>query len=146
MLDLPDGSRESVVLTRNVGLRNPDMNYEISKETAECISFVKKEGDAFLERLGYRYDNGNYRILWKNEERIVLFCHAHFARVWLSYLLNISPLTMMTSFGYEHTGVTVLHFKNNEDGITAPKCLIYSDVSHLYAHGPDTIYNGELKI
>ena len=26
-------------------------------------------------------------------------------------------------------------------GFTAPKCLCYSDMSHLYAHGPDMHYD-----
>jgi hypothetical protein len=39
-----------------------------------------------------------------------------------------------------HTGVTVLEFRNNPDGITSPHCLCYSDMSHLYMHGPDMKY------
>ena len=31
-----------------------------------------------------------------------------------------------------HTGVTILEFKNNANGITAPRCLCHSDISHLY--------------
>ena len=48
---------------------------------------------------------------------------------------------MWAGFHYTHTGVTVLEFRNNADGFTAPKCLCYSDMSHLYAHGPDMHYD-----
>lgn len=37
--------------------------------------------------------------------------------------------------------MTVLEFKNNEDGFTAPTCLCYNDMSHLYTHGPDMHYD-----
>ena len=40
---------------------------------------------------------------------------------------------MWSSFDYDMTGVTVVEFKNNPNGITAPQCLRFSDTSHLYA-------------
>ena len=86
------------------------------------------------------------QILRPNEEKVALFCHGNFARVWLSSLLKVPLHIMMASFDYDHTGVTVLHFRNNKDGITAPRCMMYSDISHLYAHGPDTNYNGFFKL
>ena len=63
------------------------------------------------------------------------------ARAWISTLLHIPIHMMWAGFHYTHTGVTVLEFRNNEDGFTAPKCLCYSDMSHLYAHGPDMHYD-----
>ena len=53
---------------------------------------------------------------------------------------------MLADFDINHTGVTVLQFKNNENGITAPRLLCYSDMSHLYAEGLDTRYNGGIEI
>ena len=106
----------------------------------EAISFIEENGNRFLEKLGYKYEDGVYRILRKNEEKVALFCHAAFARAWISVLLRIPLNLMWAGFGYTHTGVTVIEFKNYENGITAPKCLTYSDTSHLYAHGPDMGY------
>ena len=102
--------------------------------------YVEENGNRFLERLGYKYENGVYRIVRPNEERVALFCHAAFARAWISVLLHIPLHLMWAGFGYTHTGVTVLEFKNYESGVTAPRCLCYSDTSHLYAHGPDMDY------
>ena len=53
---------------------------------------------------------------------------------------------MWASFKYTHTGVTVIEFKNNKNGITAPECLCYSDVSHLYAAGLDLSYDNGTEI
>jgi len=71
---------------------------------------------------------------------VALFCHSAMARAWISTLLHIPIHLMWAGFNYQHTGVTVLQFKNNANGVTAPQCLCYSDMSHLYAHGPGMDY------
>ena len=53
---------------------------------------------------------------------------------------------MWGGFDYNHTGVTVLEFENNENGLTAPRCLCFSDVSHLYANNLDLIINNRTEI
>jgi probable phosphoglycerate mutase len=37
--------------------------------------------------------------------------------------------------------VTIIEFENNEDGWTAPKCLSYCDLSHIYAEGLPMLYD-----
>ena len=108
--------------------------------------YLTEHGNAFLERLGYREENGAYRILRPNEDRVALFCHGDFSRTWLSILLRIPLHVMFSSFSFSHTGVTVLQFKNNENGWTAPRCLCLGDLSQMYAHGPDMNYNGEFPL
>ena len=105
-----------------------------------AVNYIEQNGKIFLEKLGYREENGVYRILDKNEEKVALFCHAAFARAWISVLLHIPLHIMWAGFDYSHTGVTILEFKNNENGITAPTCLCYSDTSHLYADCPDLLF------
>lgn len=99
-------------------------------------------GRDFLTRLGYREEKGVYRIENPSEERVALFCHGCFLFTWLSELLHIPLHVVWASLSFTHTGVTVLRFSNNPDGVTSPRCLSLSDVSHLYAHGPDMNYNG----
>lgn len=108
--------------------------------------YIEENGRAFLERLGYREENGIFRILRPNEEKIALFCHGFFARTWLSILLHIPYHVMLASFEYTHTGVTTLRFANNENGVTAPACLSFCDMSHLYAYGPDMQFNGKIEL
>ena len=157
LTELPEGGKKSVALVQNTRFRENDqwklgaddaMECAVFQDTdmAACYAYIEKEGNGFLERLGYREENGNYRILWPNEEKVVLFCHGNFARVWLSSLLKIPVHLMLSGFGYNHTGVTILSFKNNENGLAAPRCLSYSDISHLYAHGPDMCYNGKFEL
>lgn len=148
----PDGKMKSVSLLQNTYFRqngNIDLPYDRAYECdgikqsdmKKAVEYIEKNGNAFLEKLGYKEENGVYRILKENNEQVALFCHAAFARAWISVLLHIPLHIMWSSFDYEFTGVTVLEFKNNENGVTAPTCLHYSDISHLYAEGIDDVPN-----
>ncbi len=112
----------------------------------QATEYIERGGREFLERLGYREENGIYRILRRNEDRVALFCHSNMARAWLSTLLHIPIHLMWAGFRYTHTGVTVVEFPNNDNGITAPVCRCYSDMSHLYANGPDMIHDNEFPL
>lgn len=103
--------------------------------------YIEENGRDFLERLGYKEENGVYRILHSNDDRVALFCHAGFARAWISRLLHIPAQIMWAGFNYCHTGVTILEFKNTPSGITAPRMLCYSDMSHYYKEGLEPLYN-----
>lgn len=153
----PDGVLKSVTFIQNtVYLENGnrDLPYSHSCECvgfnqsdmASAVSYIETHGKEFLERLGYREENGIYRILRANEEKVALFCHAGFTRAWLSVLLHIPLHMVWAEFDVTHTGVTVLEFKNNENGFTAPRCLCLSDVSHLYAAGLDMVYDNRVEL
>lgn len=153
----PDGKMKSVTLVQNTYYRengNIDLDYHHAFECPgfresrmkEALAYIEKNGKDFLERMGYREENGIYRILRPNEEKVALFCHAAFGRAWLSILLHIPVHIMWSSFSYTHTGVTVVEFKNNENGITAPRCLCFSDMGHLYAAGLDMLHNNEFSL
>lgn len=107
---------------------------------------IEAGGRDFLERLGYREENGVYRIIRPNDDKVALFCHSVMARAWLSALLHIPLHLMWSGFEMTHTGVTVLNFKNYESGYTVPKCLCFSDMSHLYAAGLDMKHYGKIEI
>ncbi len=153
----PDGKMKSITMVQNTYYRengNIDLPYEKAFDCAginesrmkTAVEYIEKHGKEFLERLGYREENGVYRILRKNEDKIALFCHSAFARAWLSVLLHIPLHIMWASFKYTHTGVTVIEFKNNDNGMTAPRCLCYSDISHLYAGDLDLRYENGTEL
>ena len=153
----PDGILKSVTKLPNTVLRangNIDLPFDRTLEAtglnqanmqAACDRIING-GREFLERLGYREENGIYRILKPSSDRVALFCHAVMQRVWISHLLHIPLHLVWASFTPTHTGVTVLDFKNYSDGFTAPKCLCFSDMSHLYAEGLDMIHDNEFDI
>lgn len=152
----PDGVRKSVSKVQNTYYREDgfiDLDYDRAFDCQgfnesgmkNATEFIEKNGREFLERLGYREENGVYKILYPNEEKVALFCHKAMARAWLSTLLHIPIHIMWSGFGYAHTGVTVLEFHNNENGVTAPKCLVFSDISHLKESGLSTLYDDSGK-
>ena len=152
LTDEPYGKPTSVTMVQNTYYRENggiDLPYDRAYEAVgfrrsgmkDAVAYIEEGGRDFLERLGYKEENGVYRILRANEDKVALFCHSIMARAWISTLLHIPIHMMWAGFHYTHTGVTVLEFRNNEDGFTAPKCLCYSDMSHLYAHGPDMHYD-----
>ena len=153
----PDGKLKSITDVQNTYYRengNINLPYERAYECAglseahmePIVKYIEESGNEFLERLGYKEENGVYRILRKNEEKVALFCHTAFSKAWLSSLLHIPLHIMWASFHNTHTSVTVVEFKNNENGFTAPKCLCFSDISHLYAEGLDTLHDNMVEI
>lgn len=153
----PDGVFKSISALNNSVFRqngNIDLPYDRFMECTgidqthmdEVIKYVEKNGKDFLERLGYKEENGIYRILRPNEEKVALFCHTVFMRTWLSVLLHLPFHLFFGGTQTTHTGVTVLEFRNYESGFTAPRCLCFSDMSHLYVEGLDTVHDNNVEL
>ena len=153
------GTPQSVTTLPNIYYRtgeNADLSYSEAflslgirdTEMKNICSSIEKNGDEFLCRLGYQREGDLYRILRPNDYRVALFCHGAMGRTWIASLLKIPLHIMYSSFAYTHTGVTVLEFRNNPSGLTAPKCLVYSDMSHIYGEmGSENMkYNNKAKI
>lgn len=122
--------------------------------TADCFKKIdgktayermKRDSDAFLEKLGYRREGAVYRVVEPNEQRVAVFCHQGFGVTWLSHLLAIPPHIFWASFDLTHSSITVLQFQNNPDGLTAPLCLTLSDTSHLYKDDLPLKYNNRIE-
>lgn len=153
----PDGVLKSVSLLNNIEFRKDgrmDLLYDQGfdcpginqSHMKEAVEYITENGRDFLTRLGYREENGIYRIINPNEERVALFCHAGLMRAWMSVLLHIPIHTLWSSFSVTHTGITVFEFKNEPEGFTAPRCLAFSDTSHLYADGLDLRHCNKFEV
>lgn len=153
----PDGKLKSVTVVQNTYYRengNIHLPYDRSYEAPgfntsgmkTAVERIERGGDDFLERLGYKREGDNYRIVTPNDDSVALFCHAAMGRAWISTLLHIPIHIMWSSFAYTHTGVTVIEFANNENGITAPRCRCYSDMSHLFAAGLDMRHDNDIYV
>ena len=96
---------------------------------------IKRDGDEFLARLGYVRDGAIYRIEKPNEERVALFCHEGVSTFWLAHLLNIPLHQFWATWAFSHSSVSILEFENYENGVTVPRALCISDLSHIYESG-----------
>ena len=99
--------------------------------------------DEFLARHGYIHDRENMRYIAENpnDERIAMFCHQGFGISWLGTLLDIPLPTAWTTMDFCHTGMTVIDFSADKEGLCIPKMLTLSNDSHLYREGLPTKYN-----
>lgn len=153
----PDGRMKSVSNVPNYRYRENgciDLPYDRALESQgfnqskmkDALEYIEKNGYEFLERLGYREEGGVFRILRPNEEKVALFCHGAFTRAWLSILLHIPVHLMWSSFDLTHSSVTILEFKNHASGFTAPQCLCFSDLSHIYKAGLEMTHNNRAML
>jgi probable phosphoglycerate mutase len=112
-------------------------------EAAKCSTAktgcerIQTASDDFIQRLGYKREGNIYKILAPasgapDKKRIAVFCHHGFGTAWMSHLLSIPPLVFWASFNITHTGISILDFEHQEDGFTSPRCLVHSDMSHIY--------------
>lgn len=156
-VEFPDGKHRAMGYLPNIRfLENGNIfrPYEDYKElypfnectVATAHDYIWENGKAFLERLGYKEENGLFRILQPNNEKIALFCHAAFAKSWIAQLLHVPQHIMWGGFSISHTGVTVLEFPNYEGGFTSPRCLCFSDLGHLYAENLPLHHNNRVLL
>jgi probable phosphoglycerate mutase len=135
-----NGSRNWAFSCQNTKLISQDYSDDWHKNPvfSSCKSAlggyrrIAKCSDDFLARLGYKRGKNFYKIVSPNEKRVAAFCHHGLGTAWLSHLLSIPPHIFWSGFDIAHSSVTILEFKNNPDGNTAPACICLSDISHIY--------------
>lgn len=110
------------------------------------VARIREGSDALLASLGYRREGGVYRIERPSERRVAVFCHGDMGRAWISHLLHIPMQLLWAGFSGTHTGVTLFRFCNETQGFTVPRCLFFSDMSHLYAAGEEMLYIGQYPV
>lgn len=108
---------------------------------------VNREADAFFEKLGFKHDreNGCYRVIKKNSDRVALFAHEGFGKIFLSSILDIPYPLVAAHLELGHSSVTVIHFDENNE-TTFPRVLQWSNDSHLYKENILTGYHNSLDI
>lgn len=93
---------------------------------------IQNESNRFFASLGYQYlENGKYKVVKENNDRVVLFAHQGFGFAFLSLLLNIPYPVFCTRFELGHAEITTIEFKN-EEGYSYPKVISLSSNSHLH--------------
>lgn len=109
--------------------------YVRDTEIGACAQTIREESDAFLEQLGYRRENGLYRCVQPNAERVALFCHFGFAGVLLSHLLEIPLPLIWSGIWLPPSSVTTVFFEQRSETWAVPRCIGMGDVGHLYHAG-----------
>ena len=94
---------------------------------------VARESDAWLASLGYErtQQEGLYRAVRENDERIALFAHAGFGGAFLSHVLGVAYPQYSQTFDLGHSTLTVIEFKE-KNGLCIPRVMTLSNDAHLY--------------
>ena len=123
-------------------------NHEFFKGTRfrEGIQRVDRETDALFAGLGYRHDRTRKVFIPEHptDERIALFAHEGFGKMFLSSVLDVPYNLFCTRFALSYTGVTVIEFAV-EGGIVVPRILTHANDSHLYREGLPTHYQNRVR-
>ncbi|MCL2181660.1 MAG: histidine phosphatase family protein [Treponema sp.] len=142
-----DGKKEWWFSIQNTKFRTTEgaQKYATAKTESFCDSTASSY-DSLLSELGYEKDGCGYKIKNNKYNRVAFFCHGGISNVLLSYALMIPFNIFCASFLIPYTGVAVLDFALTDDKFTAPKCLMFSDLSHLYNTRLKNIYNNSFDI
>ena len=111
-----------------------------------AVRRMRTEADAWLATLGYRHDPDKclYHVERPSEERVALFAHEGAGLLLLSTLLDIPYPLFAPAFTMQHTGVTVVEFRDC-GGFSIPRVLQLSNDSHLYRDGLPLNYQDRLR-
>jgi probable phosphoglycerate mutase len=107
---------------------------------AEGVARVEGEVDKLMLSLGYRHEGNGYIAERPNDDRVALFAHQGFGSLFLSCLLDIPYPEFSTHYDLQHTGLTVIEFRD-EDGYVIPRILTMGNDAHLYREGLPLKYN-----
>lgn len=118
---------------RAMGMRWYDHPCFAQNTYKQGMERIARESDAWLASLGYEREEqeGFYRVVRPNEERIALFAHAGFGTAFMSHVLGIGYPQYSQTFDMSHSSLTLVEFKDR-DGICIPNVVTLSNDGHLY--------------
>jgi len=118
---------------RSMGMRWYDHPCFAQNTYKQGMERIARESDAWLASLGYEREEqeGFYRVVRPNEDRIALFAHAGFGTAFMSHVLGIGYPQYSQTFDMSHSSLTLLEFKDR-DGICIPNVVTLSNDGHLY--------------
>lgn len=111
-----------------------------------AVRRMRTEADAWLATLGYRHDAATCAYLPEkpSDERVALFAHEGAGLLFLSTILDIPYPLFAPCFSMQHTGVTVVEFRDF-GGFCRPRVLQLSCDAHLYRDGLPLHYQKRLR-
>lgn len=110
---------------------------EVMKQSGvkEEYLHVVSEFDKLLAELGYQRDGNKYKVVKANNDTYVFFCHYAITMVFLSRLLNISPMLLWHGFVCAPTSLTIAATEEREKGVAYFRVNTLSNCAHLEVKG-----------
>lgn len=91
--------------------------------------------DVFLAEHGYERSGLYYRAVRPNSDTLAFFCHFAVTCVFLSHLMNVSPVALWHGLVMAPTSVTTVNTEERRPGVAYFRTASIGDVSHLWAKG-----------
>ncbi len=110
------------------------------------IERIQTEADDFLLSLGYEHirEKNLYKAVKANDNRVALFAHEGFGAAFLSCVLDIPYPMFSVHFGFTHSSLTVIEFREI-NGFVIPVVLTSGNDSHLYHEHLLTGYQNRIR-
>jgi len=109
---------------------------------------VRKEYDRVCGKLdeliaehGYERCGKLYRAVNPNNKTLVIFCHYGVTCVFLSHLINVSPMVLWQGISMAPTSLTTVVTEERRPGIAYFRASSIGDTSHLYAGGREPSFS-----
>ncbi len=96
------------------------------------VERVARESDVWLERLGYRREGANYRVVGTDTNKtIAVFSHGGSSSALFSHLLNLPFFYLCRALCPDFTSITALHLSDEVGTLTAPMIAYANDSKHI---------------
>ena len=102
-------------------------------KVGEAYDSATRAFDALLAGYGYRRDGLLYRVERPGTETLAFFCHFGVSCVFLSHLMNCSPMVLWQGLCMAPSSVTTVYTEERRHGTAVFRVSSVGDVSHLYA-------------
>ncbi|MCR4562719.1 MAG: histidine phosphatase family protein [Bacilli bacterium] len=109
--------------------------FKDSEEMRSLYNTAVSELDKLLKEKGYARENNHYKVIRSTHDTYVFFCHFAIECVFLSHLINVSPMILWQGFCAAPSGVTIVNTEEREKGISSFRISHFGDTSHLYSEG-----------
>ena len=97
--------------------------------------------DELLAENGYVRDGAIYRAVRPNTDTLVFFCHYGVTCVFLSHLMNVSPMILWQGISMAPSSITSAVSEERREGIAIFRANMIGDISHLYTAGQEPSFS-----
>ena len=119
---------------------------EIPQNLKDGLKFYNAQIDDFLLSLGFEHDRktATFKKVGESPNRVALFAHEGFGKMFLSSLLDIPYSYLSTHLELGHSSVTTIFIPDEPCG--RARVLQWSNDSHLYKEGIMTGYQNWIDV
>ena len=104
-------------------------------DAPERIDKLCADFDEFLISLGIERDGLYYKVNNPEYKTVAMFGHAMATSAVLAHIFNLTFPFICISFSMPQSGITVVEFKNGEEGFAHPTLMKCGNVDHLSKNG-----------